>query len=126
LYLPVYQLEQVERVVREGLLNASRHAQAQHINVGLEAAEDEITVRIEDDGRGFDPDLPATQEGEHFGLSIMRARAARVGGRVEIDSAPGQGTRVIFTWPRQDGAAQTRLDELSTTLTTVGAGGQVI
>jgi PAS domain S-box-containing protein len=126
LYLPVYQLEQVERVVREGLLNASRHAQAQRINVGLEAAEDEITVRIEDDGRGFDPDLPATQEGEHFGLSIMRARAARVGGRVEIDSAPGQGTRVIFTWPRQDGAAQTRLDELSTTLTTVGAGGQVI
>jgi signal transduction histidine kinase len=124
LYVPVYQLEQVERVVREGMLNASRHAQAQHISIELEAAEGEITVTVEDDGQGFDPDLAATQEGEHFGLSIMRARAARVGGRMEIDSVPGRGTRVILTWPRQDGATQTGLDELSTTLTTVGGGGQ--
>jgi signal transduction histidine kinase len=122
----VYQLEQVERVVREGMLNASRHAQAQHISIELEAAEGEITVTVEDDGQGFDPDLAATQEGEHFGLSIMRARAARVGGRMEIDSVPGRGTRVILTWPRQDGATQTGLDELSTTLTTVGGGGQAI
>ncbi len=122
-FLPAGQREQVERVVREGLLNASRHARAQHITVGLEALDDEFTLRVEDDGQGFDPDAPAAQEGEHFGLSVMRARAARVGGRVEIDSASGRGTRVIFTWPRQDGAAQIRLDQPSAALTTVGPGG---
>jgi PAS domain S-box-containing protein len=125
LYLPANQLEQVERVVREGLLNASRHAGARQIKVGLEAGGDEITVIVEDDGRGFDPDAPTLQEGEHFGLSIMRARAARVGGRVEIDSASGRGTRVVFSWPRQE-EASARVDALSATLTTVDAGGQAL
>jgi two-component system nitrate/nitrite sensor histidine kinase NarX len=109
LYLPPDQLEQVQRVVREGLLNASRHAQARQITVRLAAEGKDITIILEDDGRGFDPEA---QRGDHFGLSIMRARAARIGGRVEIDSAPGRGTRVIFNWPR-DSVSRPQVDQTS-------------
>jgi len=130
LYLPPEQLEQVQRVIREGLSNACRHAQARQITVGLEANGQEFTIILEDDGRGFDPDAPPIYDDDgHFGLSIMRARAARVGGRIKIDSAPGQGARVTLTWPRKNGAAdvapmmaQAQLDQSFSTLTTVRPG----
>ncbi len=77
----------------------TRLAQAQRIAVDLNIVGDEITVTVQDDGRGFDPDQVAIQDGAHFGLSIMRARAARIAGEIKIDSLPGQGTRVILTWP---------------------------
>lgn len=98
-FIPRDQKEQVLRVVREGLVNASRHAQAERIAVDLNVVGDVITVTVQDDGQGFDPDQVAIQNEAHFGLSIMRARAARVAGEVRIDSQPGQGTRVILTWP---------------------------
>jgi len=98
LFLPQGHLEQVLRVVQEALMNASRHAQAQRVTICLEKHGDEVTVIVEDDGRGFDPNVPPADGGDHFGLSIMRARAARIGGRMQIDSAPGQGTRVVLTW----------------------------
>lgn len=98
-FIPRNQKEQVLRVVREGLVNASRHAQAQRIAVDLNVVGDEITVTVQDDGQGFDPDQVAIQDEAHFGLSIMRARAARIGGRLEIDARPGHGTQVILTWP---------------------------
>jgi two-component system nitrate/nitrite sensor histidine kinase NarX len=98
-FIPRDQMEQVLRVVREGLVNAGRHAQAQRIAVDLNVVGDEVTVTVQDDGRGFDPDQVAIQDGAHFGLSIMRARAARIAGEIKIDSLPGQGTRVILTWP---------------------------
>lgn len=102
LCLPPDHLEQVLRVVGEALSNARRHAQAQHVTVRLEKKWDEAVVTVEDDGRGFDPDTPPADSSYHFGLSIMRARAARVGGRLEIDSGPGQGTRVILGWSLDD------------------------
>jgi len=91
--------DQVLRVVREALLNARRHAQAEHITVCLEKRGAEAIVTVEDDGRGFNPEVPSVDGNSHFGLRIMRARAARVGGRMMIDSTPGHGTRVILTWP---------------------------
>ena len=42
------------------------------------------------------------QNGEHFGLSIMQARAARIDGAITIDSQPGQGTRIILRWPARE------------------------
>jgi len=99
LFLSPDETEQVLRVTREALLNARRHARAEHIVVRLEKHGDEAVVIVEDDGRGFDPQAPLTDGDGHFGLSIMRARAARIGGRVSVHSAPGQGTRVVLTWP---------------------------
>ncbi len=98
LFLPPDQLEQVLRVTQEALLNASRHAQAENITVYLEQHEDEVKVTVEDDGQGFNPEAPPRDGGNHFGLSIMRARATRIGGELKIISAPGDGTRVTLTW----------------------------
>jgi two-component system nitrate/nitrite sensor histidine kinase NarX len=91
--------DQVLRVVREALLNARRHAQAEHITVCLEKRGAEAIVTVEDNGRGFNPEAPSVDGNSHFGLRIMRARAARIGGRVAIDSSPGHGTRVSLMWP---------------------------
>lgn len=115
LFLPPSETEQVLRVVREALLNAWRHAQATHIAVRLEQRGVEATVVVEDDGRGFDPKTPWSDGGSHFGLSIMRARASRLGGRLMVRSAPGQGTRVALTWPNSpvDAGAQAAMRENS-------------
>lgn len=91
--------EQVLRVIREALLNAHRHAGAEQIAVRLEQRAGEACVTVEDDGRGFDPKTPWSDGASHFGLSIMRARAARLGGRLEVISAPEKGTRVCLRWP---------------------------
>jgi signal transduction histidine kinase len=91
--------DQVLHVVREALLNACRHAQAAHIIIRLEWQDHQARVIVEDDGRGFDPKAPPVDESGHFGLSIMRARAARINGQIAVHSAPGQGTRVVLSWP---------------------------
>ena len=97
LFLPSDQQEQVQRVVQEALANAVRHARARRIAVFLEQQGSKVMVTISDDGRGFDP-ATTPPPGDHFGLSIMRARAARIGGHLYIDSLPGQGTRVLLAW----------------------------
>ena len=99
LLLPPSHVEQVMRVVQEALLNAGRHAEAEQITIRLEQRENQVLVTVEDDGKGFDPKVEAADSRMHFGLSIMRARAARLRGAVHIYTAPGQGTRVTLTWP---------------------------
>ncbi len=102
LVLPHQEAEQVLRVVREALLNAKRHSQAEHISVRLEQSNSFNETIIEDDGIGFDPGAPSTDDSrQHFGLNIMRARAARLGGRLKIESFPGQGTRIVLVWPKE-------------------------
>ena len=112
LYLPASQLEQVLRVAQEALLNAARHARAERITLSLDRAGDEFVLAVTDNGIGFDPLAPPLDGGDHFGLSIMRARAARVGGRLQIDSRPGRGTRVALSWS-PDGAPSSRESWLS-------------
>jgi signal transduction histidine kinase len=96
LLLPLGQVEQIVRIVQEAVLNACRHAAAAHIRVHLEGKNNLFLVTVDDDGRGLDPAV--VPGGEHFGLQIMQARAARMGGHLEIDSAPGRGTRVVLEW----------------------------
>jgi signal transduction histidine kinase len=98
LFVTQEQTIQVLRVVQEGLLNARRHARAERIRVRLQRQDGQLRIVVEDDGQGFDPGLPPVDSADHFGLSIIRARAARIGGQVEVDSAPGRGTRVRLTW----------------------------
>ena len=93
------QVQQIVRIVQEALLNAGRHAHAGQISVSLARQGPEAAITVADDGRGFDP-ATMPEQGDHFGLRIMRARAARIGGRVEIQSAPGRGTRVTLSWPQ--------------------------
>lgn len=84
--------------VREALFNAVKHAgPAQARLVAWEGAG-EAVVRVEDDGAGFDVTAMAGRPGG-FGLSSVRERLGLVGGRFEVDSAPGQGTRVTLSVP---------------------------
>jgi len=97
--LPIAHMEQVLRVVREAMLNARHHAQADHVQVTLMQQNLNLVVLIEDNGQGFDPLIAPQDNRAHFGLSIMQARANRLGGQININSQPGHGTQVALSWP---------------------------
>jgi PAS domain S-box-containing protein len=80
---------EVMRVVQEALANVRRHSEARRATVTLGLEGDEVTVEIEDDGRGFGPE---TSPG--IGLTGMRERVHGLGGRLEVESEKGTGTRV--------------------------------
>lgn len=99
LFLSADKNEQITRIVHEAISNAARHAQPQRIDVTMEKQGNTIVIAIADDGRGFDPTTVHHDAGQHFGLNIMQARAARIEGQVTVESAPGQGTRVTLSFP---------------------------
>ena len=86
----------VMQIVREALHNAVKHARASQVSVRLRSLDDsEAVVEIMDNGVG----LPAQPErDQHFGLNIMRERAAHVGGILSLDSPPDQGVRVRLSF----------------------------
>jgi signal transduction histidine kinase len=85
----------IYRVAQETLANTAHHAQAQHVEVKLRREDDSLTLTISDDGHGFDPsDVDAER---HLGIRGMRERAEMVGGTLEIESEPEQGTTVRLT-----------------------------
>ncbi|GII92108.1 sensor histidine kinase [Sinosporangium siamense] len=85
----------VLRAAQEGLANAAKHSQAKHVTLTLTYMDDEITLDVFDDGKGFDPGEPASG----YGLCAMRERAARTGGTVTVESAPGEGTALCLSIP---------------------------
>lgn len=85
------------RVVQEAATNIAKHAEAETVLIQCAARPGAVTIEIEDDGKGFAPGTPA--EGTGFGLTGMRERVELLGGRFEIESAPGQGTRIALTVP---------------------------
>ncbi|MGW0817810.1 sensor histidine kinase [Streptomyces viridiviolaceus] len=88
------------RIVQEALSNTARHAGAGRAGVTLSFIDDEVTLDIRDDGRGFDPLAVAvrTRTGG-FGLGGMRARAERIAGSLTVESEPGHGTAVSARVP---------------------------
>ncbi len=84
------------RVLQEALSNAAKHGQAKEILVQLRFDELRMALSVKDDGIGFD--TRSTPRG-HYGLTNMHERAAKVGGEVQIESAPGNGTRVNLFIP---------------------------
>lgn len=92
-------LEQVIHITREALINASTHAQSDHVRVCFERVNGNFQITIEDNGRGFAPKPITDSPRRHFGLKIMKARAEHIGGQVRVESQPGSGVRVTLTWP---------------------------
>ena len=89
----------VVRVLTEALTNSARHAHPDRVEVRLLVDDERLTLGIEDDGVGFQPsDVGGPGDG-HFGLTLMRERARSAGGRLEIRSAPDEGTRVTLEMP---------------------------
>ncbi|MFD7866168.1 sensor histidine kinase [Streptomyces sp. NPDC059783] len=88
------------RIAEEALANAARHARATRAGVTLSYMDDEVSLDVRDDGRGFDPHaLPARRSTGGFGLGGMRARAERIAGTVEVETGPGLGTAVCARVP---------------------------
>jgi two-component system nitrate/nitrite sensor histidine kinase NarX len=91
---------QAMHIVQEALSNVRKHARASRVTIGLQRGPEGVSVAVKDDGVGFDP---AAKEGaeDHMGLRIMKERAHRIGGHLEIHSAGGQGAEVRLILPRQ-------------------------
>jgi signal transduction histidine kinase len=83
------------RAAQELLANVTRHAHATTVGVRLDFGDD-IVLTVADDGAGFDP----CRVGSHsYGLAMMRVRVERMGGRLDIDTAPGAGTTATVAMP---------------------------
>jgi two-component system, NarL family, sensor histidine kinase UhpB len=92
------------RIAQEALNNVAKHAQARVVKVLVEMQEGEIVLAVTDDGRGFDPGERLLRS-KRWGMTTMRERAAAVGGRIAVQSAPGRGTTVRAMVPREPGGA---------------------
>jgi PAS domain S-box-containing protein len=89
------------RITQEALNNTYKHAKAKNANIVLESRNKEVVLVIEDDGIGFNADAvrPSPEESRGLGLVGMRERASIIGGKVEIESSPGNGTTVFVRVP---------------------------
>jgi len=85
------------RAIQELLGNAARHSQGSVVKVMLDMGEERVRVSVDDNGRGFDPDV--VQQGASLGLKLIRERAEMLGGTFEMDSAVGKGARISFAVP---------------------------
>lgn len=101
--LPAGQQLQIFYIVQEALANVSHHSGARQARLTVEQDDEALRVSVEDDGRGPDPEIldprcagRLTETGHH-GLQIMRERAGRAGGRLQISALPAGGTRVTLT-----------------------------
>lgn len=110
LFLAREEQEQVMRVVHEALANARKHARAANVSITLArcpgadgSAHGGLVITVTDDGCGFDASTVAGESDSHFGLSIMAARAERLGGTLNVATQPGAGTCVELRWPAGDG-----------------------
>jgi signal transduction histidine kinase len=84
------------RIAQEALNNVANHAGASRADVRLCCRPEQIELRIDDDGQGFDP---TSVTREHLGLGIMRERAEAIEATLRIESRPGRGTQIMVAWP---------------------------
>ena len=92
------------QVMREAMTNILKHAQAQNVSVEGSSNNGLIRLTVKDDGRGFNPLLPRSEERQ--GLRNMDIRVQRVGGWLEVESALGAGTAISVNIPITEAAAQ--------------------
>ena len=88
----------VLEILGESLSNIARHANAKKVNVLVTRKNEYLVLVIKDDGKGFDSNSPS----RGFGLRNMRDRTRLLEGRLEIDSHPNQGTKVLLIVPWEE------------------------
>jgi two-component system sensor histidine kinase DegS len=93
--LPLDIEQAIYRLIQEALANVSRHSRAKRVEVSLVYNADSLQATIADDGVGFD----INQKAKGMGFRSMRERIAGIRGTLQVQSAPGQGTRVIAQLP---------------------------
>ena len=89
------------RAAQEAISNIAKHANAEQVLIQCVLGHDLLTIEIEDDGIGFEPGAVTRpkDEGHGWGLLGISERVEALGGRVEIDTAPGRGARLVITVP---------------------------
>jgi signal transduction histidine kinase/streptogramin lyase len=87
-------------VIREALNNAVSHAAPKNVSVRLCFDDHELRVEVEDDGRGFDPSIICSSDGDHYGLIGMRERVHKLGGEFLLTSSAERGTQVHLSIPQ--------------------------
>lgn len=88
------------RTAQEALRNVMAHSEANHVDVSVILENSHAGLTIADDGRGFTPDVAqAARDDGHLGLRVLADMAQDAGGRLDIDSEPGRGTRVCLEVP---------------------------
>ncbi|MCS7246968.1 MAG: GAF domain-containing sensor histidine kinase [Anaerolineales bacterium] len=97
--LPVSHATALFHICQEALANVAKHAHARRVEVRLWSTRDRVLLEVSDDGKGFDLRKMSVTLGH--GLSNMHIRARKVGGDVEITSAPGEGTTVLAWVPKR-------------------------
>jgi PAS domain S-box-containing protein len=97
----------IYRIVQEAVANARKHAGAQRVSVRVVTVGDGVSVRIADDGTGFDPRRADRPEPGHLGLATMFERAELVGGWCRVSSATDAGTTVECWLPSDDVSVDT-------------------
>lgn len=86
-------------VVRELLFNVVKHGNASRAKIKLTEADHQVCIEISDDGMGFDVEAVDDPTEKGYGLFHVRERLDLFGGRMDIESAPGEGTRVSICAP---------------------------
>ena len=87
------------RMAQEIFNNISKHAHATEVSVNFENLTNQVILQVQDNGRGFDPTMVAP---ERLGLRIMQERANDIGASFELESRPGQGTRISIIYEGQE------------------------
>jgi diguanylate cyclase len=100
------------RVVQESLTNVARYADVKEVDVAVSSDEISLSVQVEDQGKGFDMDL-LKDSNRSFGLTGMRERTYMVGGKFEILSKPGHGTRIVAVFPTGQNIERRKSDRQS-------------
>jgi len=85
------------RVAQEALRNVATHAHAQNVTMSLDRQDGHLTMRVTDDGRGFDPTATSRQSG--LGLISLSERVRMLGGALDVTAVPDGGTRVAVSLP---------------------------
>jgi signal transduction histidine kinase len=94
------------RIGLEALTNALKHGRATRIDIELRFGPDGINLVVTDNGQGLESSGRSTAAGAHFGLQGVRERVDKLGGLLDIDSKPGEGTRLAVMVPvRVDGVS---------------------
>jgi signal transduction histidine kinase len=95
----VGEAKEMHPIVRdEAIRNACLHSSPTRLEVGLTYAND-LTLRVSDNGKGIDPDVVANGKKGHFGITSMRERAERIGGKLTIVSSASSGTEIMLVVP---------------------------
>ena len=101
--LPPDLIGELLSIAREALSNVARHSKATRGSVRVETQDGVVTLIISDNGVGFDATQP--RAAGHQGLVNMRARASSIGGRLEVESQPGSGARIIVSVPLREASS---------------------